>query len=153
MPKKNLKDIIADLARVFKEHPDPHGIALGVAIGSFVGITPLYGLHTVLCLAAMFLIPRANKLAILLGANVSIPPTIATITWTSYDIGRLLLAYKHYPPLSWDYLKNFKISGLNEFFYPLFAGSLVLGLLVAVSLYIITWTISNQLRKKRALKK
>ncbi len=153
MPKKSLKEIIAALVSTLKEHHDPHGIALGVAIGSFIGITPLYGLHTILCVVALFLIPRANKLAILLGTNISLPPTIATITWTSYDIGRILLVNKYYPPLSWEYLRNFKISRLSEFFYPLLVGSIVLGLLVAIALYFITWMIANQLEKKHALKR
>ena len=153
MPKKSFKEIIASLVRVLKEHDNPHEIALGVAIGSFIGILPVYGLHTVLCLIALFLIPRANKLAILLGTNVSLPPTVATITWTAYDIGRILLVNKHYPPLSWEYLRGFKISKGNEFYYPLFIGSVVLGLLVAVVLYLITWAIADHSRKKHALKK
>jgi uncharacterized protein len=153
MPKKKLKEIIAALARVLEEHHDPHGVALGVAIGSFIGILPVYGLHTILCVIVLFLIPRANKLAIILGTNVSLPPTVATITWTAYDIGRILLVNKHYPPLSWGYLKDFKISKISEFYYPLFVGSVVLALLVAAVLYIITWTIADQFRKKHALKK
>ena len=153
MPKKSFKEIIAALVRALKEHSNPHEIALGVAIGSFIGILPLYGLHTILCLIALFLIPKANKLAILLGTNVSLPPTVVTITWTAYDIGRILLANKHYPPLSWEYLRGFKISKGSEFYYPLFIGSLVLGLLVAVSLYLITWAIADHLRKKHAIKK
>jgi len=153
MPKKSFKEMLAALVTALKEHHDPHGVALGVAIGSFIGILPLYGLHTVLCVAALFLIPRANKVAIVVGTNISLPPTIATITWTAYDIGRILLVDKHYPPLSWEYLKGFKIEKISEFYYPLFVGSIVLGLLVAVTLYLITWTITNQRRKKHALKK
>ena len=153
MPKKSLKQILAALVRALKEHHDPHGVALGIAIGSFIGILPVYGLHTILCVIALFLIPRANKLAILLGTNVSLPPTVPTITWTAYDIGRILLINKHYPPLSWEYLKSFKISKISEFYYPLFAGSVVLGLLVAAVLYLIVRVIADQLRKKYALKK
>ena len=153
MPKKSFKEIIAALVKVLKEHHDPHGVALGVAIGSFIGIIPLYGLHTVLCIIALFLIPRANKLAILLGTNISLPPTVATITWTAYDIGRILLVDKHYPPLSWGYLRDFKISKASEFFYPLFIGSVALGLLVAAVLYLITWIIADQFRKRHAFKK
>ena len=153
MPKRSFKEIIATLGKVLMEHDNPHEIALGVAIGSFIGILPLYGLHTVLCLIALFLIPRANKLAILLGTNVSLPPTVATITWTAYDIGRLVLINKHYPPLSWEYLKNFKFSNGSEFYYPLFIGSVVLGLLVAGILYLITWKIADRFRKRHAVEK
>jgi uncharacterized protein len=153
MPRKSLKEIIAALVKALKEHHDPHGVALGVAIGSFIGILPLYGLHTILCVIALFLIPRANKLAILLGSNVSLPPTVLAITWTAYDIGRILLVNKHYPPISWEYLKSFKISKISEFYHPLFVGSVVLGLLVAAVLYLITWVIADRLRKKHAFKK
>ena len=149
MPKKSVKEIIVTLVRFFKAHNDPHEIALGAAIGSFIAILPLYGLHTALCVIAIILIPRANKLAMLLGTNVSLPPTIATITWTSYDIGRLILINKHYPPISWEYIKNFKISRVSEFYYPLFIGSAVLGLLCAVFFYFITLAIANHFKNKR----
>lgn len=138
------------LIALIKKHHDPHGIALGVAIGAFIGILPLYGFHTILCVIALFLIPRANKLAILLGTSVSIPPTVATITWTSYDIGRLLLVDKHYPPLSWEYIKSFTIAKAGEFYYPLFIGSLILGLLAAAALYLVTWVVADRFRKRHA---
>ncbi|MFA5144350.1 MAG: DUF2062 domain-containing protein [Candidatus Omnitrophota bacterium] len=48
MPKKSFKEILAALVESLKEHHDPHGVALGIAIGSFIGILPVYGLHTIL---------------------------------------------------------------------------------------------------------
>ncbi|MFH1396951.1 MAG: DUF2062 domain-containing protein [Candidatus Omnitrophota bacterium] len=149
MPKKRVKDIIAVLVRMLKEHHSPHEIALGVAVGSFIGILPLYGFHTALCVVAAILIPRANKLAILIGTNISLPPTIAIITWTAYDIGRLIFVNKNYPPFSWEYIRNFKVSSVSEFYYPLFMGSLVLGLLCAAAFYFITLAITNHFKNKR----
>ncbi|GEM_PF-370223 len=153
MSKKNLKEIIAVMAKVLKEHHAPHEVALGVAIGAFIAVLPLYGLHTVLCVIAAVLVPRANKLAILLGTNISLPPTIATITWTSYDIGRLILVHKRYPPLSWEYVRNFNISRFSEFYYPLFIGSLVLGLMCAAVFYVITWIVASRMGRKHSLGK
>jgi len=148
MPKKSFKEILSVLVNLLKEHHDPHGVALGVAIGSFIGILPLYGLHTVLCIVVLFLMPRANKLAIILGTNISIPPTVVTITWTAYDVGRLVLIGKHYPPLSWSYFSGFNMSKLSEFYYPLFVGSIVLGLIVSVSLYLITRLVMRRFEKR-----
>jgi len=150
---KSVKEMVSALVAVLKAHNAPCEIALGIAIGSFIAILPLYGLHTVLCVIAALLIPRANKLAILIGTNVSLPPTVPTITWTAYDIGRLLLVNKAYPPLSWEYFRNFKIARISEFYYPLFIGSIVLGLLSAVVFYFITLSIAKHFRKKRALEK
>jgi len=151
MPKKSVKEIIAALIKVLKAHHAPHEIALGIAIGSFIAVLPLYGLHTILCVVAIILIPKANKIAVFLGTNISLPPTIPTITWTAYDIGRLLLADKHYPPLSWEYVRNFKIARLSEFYYPLFIGSLILGLICAVVFYFVTLAVVNHYRKKHPL--
>lgn len=148
-PGQGFREKIAVLVKLLKEHHDPHGIALGVAIGAFIGITPLYGLHTVLCIAALFLVPRANKIAILLGTNISIPPTVATITWTAYDIGRLLLPGRNYPPLSLEYLRNFRIEKMSEFYFPLLVGSLVLGTAVALGLYIVTRIVAGRLHWQR----
>jgi uncharacterized protein (TIGR03546 family) len=153
MPKKNIKEIRAILVKALKAHHTPHEIALGIAIGSFIAVLPLYGLHTVLCVLAIILIPKANKIAIFLGTNISLPPTIPVITWTAYDIGRFLLADKRYPPLSWEYIRNFKIERLSEFYYPLFIGSLVLGLICAVVFYFITLAVVNYCRKKHLLEK
>ena len=147
--KKSFREIIVAFFRLLKAHHEPQEIALGVAIGSFIAVLPLYGLHTILCVVAAVLVRKANKLAILLGTNVSLPPTVATITWTAYDIGRFLLAEKHYPPLSWEYIKNFKIARVSEFYYPLFVGSLVLGLLCAVFFYFLTLIIARYLRNRR----
>lgn len=150
MFKKITKEIITALAGMFKAHHAPREIALGVAMGAFIAILPLYGFHTILCVAAAILVPRANKLAILLGTNISLPPTVATITWTSYDIGRWILAYKNYPPLSWDYFKNFSIAHFGAFYYPLFTGSIVLGVLCAVALYFVTWLAAVRWRRKHS---
>jgi uncharacterized protein (TIGR03546 family) len=148
MPKKSVKELIVLLVRFLKAHDDPHEIALGVAIGSFIAILPLYGLHTALCVVAMLLVPRANKLAMLLGTNVSLPPTVATITWTAYDIGRWMLVHKNYPPLSWEYIRNFKIAKVSAFYYPLFVGSVALGFLCAVVLYFVTLAVARHLRNR-----
>jgi len=64
-----------------------------------------------------------------------------------------LLVDKHYPPLFWEYLKSFEISKISEFCYPLFVGSVVLALLVAVVLYLIVRIVAGQLRKKDAFKR
>lgn len=150
---KSAKEIMAELVKMFKVHHAPHEIALGVAIGSFIGILPLYGLHTVLCVVAALLIPRANKLAIFLGTNVSLPPTVPFITWVAYDIGRFLLADKYSPGLTWDYIRHFHISRISEFYYPLFVGSVALGLACAVVLFCVTWVMARHWRGRVGQKK
>ncbi|MCX5702424.1 MAG: DUF2062 domain-containing protein [Candidatus Omnitrophica bacterium] len=137
------------LIKLIKSHNTPRGIALGVAIGVFIAILPLYGLHTVMVIIFAILIPQANKLAILLGTNISLPPTVATITWTAYDIGRFILINKDYPPLSWSYFKKIRPEVFKDFYYPLFLGSVILGLLCAVVFYYITLFIAEKIQRRR----
>ena len=112
-----------------KSHNTPHEIALGTAIGVFIGVMPLYGFHTLLFLAAAFLIRRVHKLAILIGTNISIPPTAPLITLAGYDIGRWILPGA-YPALSVSVLKHLTLHDIAHLFIPLFAGSVVLGLVI-----------------------
>jgi uncharacterized protein (DUF2062 family) len=51
---------------------EPSRLARSMAVGVFIGITPLYGLHTLLALAAAFLF-RLNKAATITGAWINLP--------------------------------------------------------------------------------
>ncbi|MBF0386776.1 MAG: DUF2062 domain-containing protein [Candidatus Omnitrophica bacterium] len=129
---------------------EPESIALGLAIGVFVCVLPLYGLHTLLVVVFALLIPRANKIAILLGTNLSLPPTVPFITWAGYEIGRSLFWNRRYPPFDMDFFKHFDWKRLAEFYYPLFVGSVILGLLGGMVVYLVA---VNTIRWKRKLRK
>ena len=139
-----LREKILALLRLNNTPPE---IALGVAIGVFIAITPLYGFHTLMAVIAMLLIPRVNKIAILVGTNISIPPTTPLITWAGYEIGRFLLK-KPYPPLTLSYFKNFSLKTFGDFYYPLFVGSIVLGIICGVIFYFITFIVVTRVKQK-----
>ncbi len=54
------------------EHTEPWRLGAAVALGVYVGVLPIYGLHTPICLvlAVWF---RLNKVSMLLASNISIP--------------------------------------------------------------------------------
>src|SRR5262245_19059184 len=68
----------------------PERTALAFAIGTFIGFSPLLGLHTILA-ALVSVVWRFNKLAILTGSFLSNPWTIAPIVGASLAIGRLII--------------------------------------------------------------
>jgi uncharacterized protein (TIGR03546 family) len=143
--KPTLKQRIITLLKL---NNTPGEIALGVAIGVFIAITPLYGFHTIMVIIAAFLIRRLNKIAILLGTNVSTTLTFPFITWAGYNIGRLILQEK-YPPLDWSTFKHFDYRQILHLYYPLFIGSLILGLALAALFYFLTlWFITIRRRIK-----
>jgi len=141
--KVNLKERIL---KVFKLNNSPREIALGIAIGVFIAITPLYGFHTIMVISAALLIRRVNKIAILLGTNISTTITFPFITWAGYNIGRLIFGNK-YPPLQWQTFKHFSYKTLLNFYFPLFIGSLFLGLALAVIFYLLTFWLVMRRRK------
>lgn len=148
--KIKFKRILVQLLRLNSSPPE---IALGVAIGVFICILPLYGLHTVMVIIAALLVRPANKIAILVGTNLSLPPTVPFITWAGYEIGRFMLGAKKYPPLAWSDLKNISFQKVADLYLPLFLGSIVLGLICAAIFYFIAYLIVQNFkeRRKRAL--
>lgn len=125
----------------------PQEIALGVAIGVFIGILPVYGLHTVLVVIAAILVRSANKIAIFLGTSISLPPTVPLITWAGYEIGRCILNGK-FEPLSWSVFKNITFQKICSYYQPLFLGSVVLGIICAVIFYSLAFFIAKRINLK-----
>ena len=61
------------LARATPSHPDtPRRTAAAYALGVFLGFSPMLGLHTVLGLAAAFVL-NLNRLAVILGIYSNLP--------------------------------------------------------------------------------
>lgn len=139
------------LSQLLKLNNTPKAIALGVAIGVMIAVMPVYGFHTLLCVIFALLIPFANKIAILIGTNVSLPPTLPFITWAGYNIGRSILG-RQYPPLSLSAFKAITFKNVLSFYYPLFIGSLILGICLAVIFYFLTlWIIKKKRKSKEIL--
>ena len=130
--------------RLLRLNNTPQEIALGIAIGVFIGILPVYGLHTILVVIAAILVRPANKIAIFLGTSISLPPTIPPITWAGYEIGRLVLRGK-FAPLSWSVFKNITLHKIYTYYQPLFLGSVILGLICAVIFYFLVFFIVKKL--------
>lgn len=147
--KRKFKKKLVSLLRLNNSPPE---IALGIAIGVFIAILPVYGLHTILVIIAAIIVRPANKIAILLGTNISLPPTLPFITWTGYDIGRFFLK-GDYPPLAWSDFTNITFEKILNYYPPLFLGSIILGIICATIFYLLTYFIVKKLKeRKRQLK-
>lgn len=133
---------------LLKINNSPRRIALGVAIGVFIGVTPLYGFHTIIVIIMAMLIPRTNKIAILIGSNISIPPTAPFISWMGYEIGRVILGYR-YPAIRWITLKHFHYDDIKEILFPLFLGSFILGLILTVCSYFLILVLVRKFKGRR----
>jgi len=80
------------LDRIKKLQGDPHYIALGMAIGVFVAITPTIPFHTVLAVAMAYLF-RASRPAAIIGVWVSNPFTVVFLYIACFKVGMLLFGH------------------------------------------------------------
>ena len=72
--------------QVKKLNGDPHYVALGMAIGVFIAITPTIPFHTILAIVLAFLL-KASKPAAILGVWVSNPVTVIFLYYACYKAG------------------------------------------------------------------
>lgn len=140
---------------------DPHSLAMGVAIGLFVGITPTIPLHTVLIITFAWLL-RGNILAALIAATAASNP----FTWLpqyylSWWVGSLLLPGH----LTWDQIHTLlglltssagfteSLTFVRQLSLDAAAVMLLGGLLLAAPLaclgYFLSFNLFRALRKKR----
>jgi uncharacterized protein len=98
-PKKSkLKALAAKIIDIARQKDTPHKIALGLALGIFVGILPIMGIQmTVVALLALPL--RANIKAALAGVWISNPITFIPMYWGYYKLGVLFFPSRF---VSWD---------------------------------------------------
>jgi len=146
-----------------KGHPSV--LARGVAVGTFIGITPTVPFHTILALIFAFIL-RGSKVAALLSTIfVSNPLTLLPQYYLSWQIGNWLLPGKH----SWEdvsILINAVIHGgrfgetlsaLGEIgmdsLIILLGGGIVLALPFTLFFYCFSYMIFRSIQKKRLEKK
>jgi uncharacterized protein (TIGR03546 family) len=134
----------------------PEAIASGVAIGIFIGFTPLIGLKTVLTILFAWL-TRSNIVAAVIAsaAHDILWPVMPVIFRWEYEVGFWLLSHPHHwpPPLT---RKGFELHTWRNWTHlftvgkPLLLGSVVCSAPVALLTYVFTQRlVARHQRKKR----
>ena len=85
----NLKRIIKKLAR---SHSSAHDLAMGAAIGFFVGMLPIMGIQMVVA-AAIAVIFRVSKIAAIIPVWISNPFTFIPLYGFNYWLGHVLTGW------------------------------------------------------------
>jgi uncharacterized protein len=139
---------------VFHLQDTPHAIALGVAVGVFMGFIPLWGFKTLLALGITRLLGGsvvAAAIAVTLH-DVTLPLSPLLLRW-EYDIGYWLMSHPHELPAKLHLHQStpggwFHWATLFTVGRPLLLGSVVLGLPVAILAYYATLLVSRRKRRK-----
>ena len=141
---KKVKDFF--IYRVIGLNDTPHRIALGVAIGIFVTWTPTIGFQMLLTVALAALL-RGNKVVGVPFVWISNPATLLPIYGPNYYVGCRLLRKKALDlnfliaassTGGWLHRVNAWWQATWRVFWPLWLGSLVVGLLLGSLAYVLT---------------
>jgi uncharacterized protein len=132
-----------------------HAIAVGMSVGMFFGLVPLWGVKTLLAIGVTRLL-RGNLVAAAIAATLHdiLLPIIPLLLRWEYEIGYWLLSHPHelpprlhltahQSPSMWFHWSTFLTVGR-----PLLVGSLVVAAPVAVASYYITLLIVDRSQRK-----
>jgi len=129
-----------------------HRTALAFGIGVFVAFFPVWGIHTLMALS-IALVFRLNRLAVVLGAWVNNPWTMAPLYAAGTALGCALLGIPEDPSrrIEWS-LGGFAClrslyTCLRAYFWPFVFGNLILGCLAGALAYALLRTV---LMRRRA---
>lgn len=135
-----LKKYRETITRFLKKGLSPSEIAFAIALGNFVGILPLVGLHTVVAIGLAHLL-RLNIMIVFLGTQISNPLSFPLILFISAQIGSLML--------NGALLKiqlTSDLAVLKTYVLPTIIGGIVLGLAVSSVSYVLTLRIARKFR-------
>ena len=135
------------LVRTRQLEGNPHYIALGMAVGIFVSITPIIPLQTIVAIALAYLV-RGSKSAAALGTWLSNPLTIPVVYYANYKLGCMLLGYqKTLDSITFDSFSQLMELGL-EVTWAMIVGGVVIGAILGVAAYFITFRVFISIRRR-----
>ena len=128
---------------------EPTHIAVGLAIGVFVGTTPTIPLHTAI-IVLVGLVFRQNITAAYLGSwLISNPLTIPFLYVSQYELGRVLLGMEHCRFDLADYTIGAIVSLGWGILLPLLIGGILMAPVFAVTAFFVTRRLIVSIRKRR----
>ena len=148
----SIKDRLKALfVRIKELQGDPRYIAMGMAIGVFVGVTPTIPFHTVIAIALAFVF-KGSKPAAAIGVWFANPVTIPFFYIGSFKLGTLILNKPIPFDVKCESIKSLMTLGLDVTI-AMIAGGAILGILPAIAAYILTYRIMTKVREKARSRK
>jgi hypothetical protein len=153
------------LDAVLMLHDTPHSIALGVAVGIFISLTPTVGFHIwIVILLSLFI--RFNRTAGCISVWLNSPLTLPPTFFFNYVVGSWLLRI---PTMGWgEFYKVFHDAYVYDHWYqnlfamawalgkltievagPLWLGSIVVGVVACVPIYLVVRRLATKVQEIR----
>jgi uncharacterized protein len=152
---KRTKNFFRRIGRWLVGHKDPREVALGLAIGAAVSVTPLVGFHAVLALLIASVTP-SNRLAALASTQLGNPLTLPFFFWLEIEIGGWITGRVVGASLDFTSLESvFESLGgfLGQAALPWMVGAGLLSVCVGLIVYYLTILVAKllHLRMRRRL--
>lgn len=139
------------LREILSIKDSPHRLAMAFAVGVFIGMSPLLGLHTVLGIAAAWLF-NLNRIVTITGVFVTNPWTIVPVyTFSTWIGARCLGVEQIIPEIEWSHITfGYFLNKLKPLLMPFIFGALLVGLISAIIGYFIIY---HAVKKRASLSK
>ena len=131
--------------KLYRIRDFPEAVAIGLAWGASVSMTPILGFHLITCYLGTWMM-RGNMVAATVGTVLGNPWTFPFFFYLDYKVGTILF----FKPLD-EY--NFNIVFFMDNFEKLFLPTLVGSIPIAIITWFITYIISRKLLNKRFYEK
>lgn len=135
--------------RFLKIRGNPHEIALGFALGLFIGMTPFMGFHTAIAIFFAALL-KWNKISAAVGVWISNPITAPVIYPFTFFIGAKLTGISNgaNPADGYEFAIFDMLLKAPMIVLALVIGGVVIGIPVAIAGYYISFSAVNNYRKR-----
>lgn len=151
---KSGKSLFASLQKAYerflKIRGNPHEIALGFALGLFVGVAPCMGIQTVIAVFLASLL-KWNKISAAVGVWISNPISAPFLYGFTFYVGSLFTGItESFSPagvFDFSYLYQIVLKA-REIFWTLTLGGIIVGFPVAVLGYYLSYMAVNRYQNK-----
>ncbi|MGQ4272554.1 DUF2062 domain-containing protein [Terrihabitans sp. B22-R8] len=113
----------------------PHAVAAGAAAGIFAAFSPLLGLHYLIA-AGLAFVMNGSILASAAVTTLANPVTLPLFWAASYEVGHMLIGGQQGFSAR-EILEQHNWHSVEPFIEPLLMGSVVLGLIFGVTVYVL----------------
>jgi uncharacterized protein len=142
--KKTRKYFEKHLDLIFQTKSSPHSIALGFALGTFIGILPTPGISLLLAIIIIFIFKRISKYS-LIGAILLWNPLVQSPIYAlSYKLGKLI--YRNRPIVEYQVTIYKQV---YEYTLRYLTGNLILAITISILCYFLVFGLVKLINRKR----
>ena len=132
--KKILRFFKLQSYKVIRIKDFPESVAIGLAWGAAISVTPVLGLHLIVCYTGTWVM-RGNLIAATVGTVLGNPWTFPFFFYLDYKIGVLFYFDKME---KYEFNLSFLFQNFEKLFFPTLIGSIPVAILVWLITYYLT---------------